>query len=78
MPTISAHVSEDFAKEVETAAALSEDKKVGPWLAKAAASRLESEGRMPREARAELLAAIREIGEAKALELLRHAGRDAA
>lgn len=75
MPTISAHVSEDFASAVENAAAVAEEKKVGPWLANAAKDRLEREGLMPGNPKAEILAAVEEIGVERALKILRQAGR---
>jgi hypothetical protein len=75
MPTISAHVSEKFSAIVETAAKNSPEDKVGPWLAEAAKQRLEREGLMPGDPKAEILAAVSQIGTERALEVLREAAR---
>jgi hypothetical protein len=44
MPTISAHVTDDFAETVEAAAKASPEKKVAPWLKVAAEQRLRRDG----------------------------------
>lgn len=78
MPTISAHVSETTAAKIETAAKVSPEKKVGPWLAEAANQRLEREGMNSEEnlARAEIIALADSVGPKEALAKLRQIYRD--
>lgn len=75
MPTISAHVSDEFSEAVTAAASNSTEKKVAPWLAEAARQRLEREGMLPGNPNAEVLAAANEVGLSKAVEVLRKAAR---
>lgn len=75
MPTISAHVTEEEEKAVELAVAASEEKKMAPYVKEAVFRRMAREGMLPGNPRAEINAAIEEVGVEHALELLRKASR---
>lgn len=75
MPTLGAHFPDDEAKIVENAAAVSPQEKTGPYIVEAVRQRLQREGLLPVNERAEVLAAIEEIGVGPALEVLRRASR---
>jgi hypothetical protein len=75
MPTLGAHFTDDFSAIIEGVAATSPEKKVGPWITEACRQRLEREGLLPNNPRAEVLAAIEEIGVDRAIEVLRKAIR---
>jgi hypothetical protein len=75
MPTISAHVDEKTAETIENAARVSDEKKVGPYVAEAVRQRLAREGMLPGNPHAEIIAAAEEIGVDRALDALRRAQR---
>lgn len=75
MPTISSHVSDEFARTVETAAAASAEKKVGPYIAEAVRRRLEREGMLPGDPQAEVLASAGEVGFEDANQVLKRVAR---
>lgn len=75
MPTISAHVDEDMAKQVDLAAKASEQKRPGPYIAEAVRQRMQREGMLRGDPRAELICAAEEVGVENALIVLRRAAR---
>ena len=77
MPTISAHVSDEFNSAIASAAKVSSEKKVGPWLAESAKQRLIRDGMMPGDPATEVMSAAAALGYPQALEVLRAAGRSA-
>lgn len=74
MPTIGAHVSDDDNTAVEIAAKAA-NVKVGTWATEAIRQRLSREGMLPGNPRAEINAAIEEVGVDRALEVLKKAVR---
>lgn len=75
MPTISTQTSEEEAKVIELAAGASEEKRISPYVLEAIRQRLAREGMLPGNVRAELLAAVEEMGVDRALEVLRRSAR---
>lgn len=75
MPTLGGHFPEEEASSVRRAASASEQKQVGPYIVEAVRQRLARDGLMPANPKAELLAAVEEIGVVPALEILRREQR---
>jgi hypothetical protein len=77
MPTISAHVDEEMAQTVESAAKASPQKKVGPYITEAVMQRLSREGMLPGNPHAQLIAVAEDIGVEKSLAVLAQTARPA-
>lgn len=75
MPTLGGHFPEDEVADVKAAASLSPQKQVGPYIVEAVRQRMARDGMMPGNPKAELLAAVEEIGVGPALEILRREQR---
>lgn len=75
MPTISTVATEEEAKAIEIAAGASEEKRVSPYVLEAIRQRMSREGMLPGNPRAEINAAIDEMGVDSALDVLRRASR---
>lgn len=73
MPTLSTHVDDHTAEIIESAARMSPQKKVAPWLAESARQRIAREGldSEANMAKSEILAIAEDIGPTEALRALR-------
>lgn len=75
MPSLGVYFTDQEAEAVESAAAVSTEKKPSPYIAEAVRQRLAREGMLPGNPRAEINAAIEEVGVDRALEVLKKAVR---
>lgn len=75
MPTLGGHFPDDEVQSVKDAASVSAQKQVGPYIVEAVRQRMARDGMMPGNPKAELLAAVEEIGVEPALEILRRERR---
>jgi predicted hydrolase (HD superfamily) len=71
MPSLGVYFSDEEATAVDAAAVVSPEKKPSPYIAEAVRQRLSREGMLPGNPRAEINAAIEEVGVDRALEALR-------